>query len=94
MIAGGALGRRRGCFPTRRRSQAGADRAPADDWISSEAATRSATSLATARRGRAGVATSYEITGPDAFAFTNLLVARDLAKCEAGQCKYVFGNRA
>ena len=28
--------------------------------------------------------------GPDAFDFTNLLVARDLNKCEVGQCKYVF----
>lgn len=31
-----------------------------------------------------------EISGPDAFDFTNLLVARDLNKCEVGQCKYVF----
>ena len=30
-----------------------------------------------------------EITGPDAFAFTNLLTPRDLSKCEVGQCKYV-----
>ena len=30
-----------------------------------------------------------EITGPDAFAFTNLLTPRDLTKCEVGQCKYV-----
>lgn len=37
-----------------------------------------------------GVERQVEITGPDAFAFTNLLVARDLAKCEVGQCKYVF----
>jgi glycine cleavage system aminomethyltransferase T len=37
-----------------------------------------------------GVERQIEITGPDAFAFTNLLVARDLAKCEVGQCKYVF----
>lgn len=37
-----------------------------------------------------GVERQVEITGPDAFDFTNLLVARDLAKCQVGQCKYVF----
>jgi glycine cleavage system aminomethyltransferase T len=37
-----------------------------------------------------GVERQVEITGPDAFSFTNMLVARDLAKCEVGQCKYVF----
>ena len=37
-----------------------------------------------------GVERQVEITGPDAFDFTNMLVARDLAKCEVGQCKYVF----
>jgi aminomethyltransferase len=37
-----------------------------------------------------GVERQVEITGPDAFDFTNLLVARDLAKCAVGQCKYVF----
>jgi glycine cleavage system aminomethyltransferase T len=37
-----------------------------------------------------GVERQVEITGPDAFEFTNMLVARDLAKCEVGQCKYVF----
>jgi glycine cleavage system aminomethyltransferase T len=37
-----------------------------------------------------GVERQVEITGPDAFAFTNLLVARDLGKCDVGQCKYVF----
>jgi glycine cleavage system aminomethyltransferase T len=37
-----------------------------------------------------GVERQVEITGPDAFAFTNMLVARDLNKCEIGQCKYVF----
>ena len=37
-----------------------------------------------------GVERQVEITGRDAFAFTNMLVARDLAKCEVGQCKYVF----
>jgi glycine cleavage system aminomethyltransferase T len=31
-----------------------------------------------------------EISGPDAFDFTNLLVARDLNKCQVEQCKYVF----
>jgi len=31
-----------------------------------------------------------EITGPDAFAFTNLLTPRDLTKCKVGQCKYVM----
>jgi aminomethyltransferase len=30
-----------------------------------------------------------EITGPDAFQFTNLLTPRDLSKCEVGQGKYV-----
>ncbi|RJN31666.1 glycine cleavage T C-terminal barrel domain-containing protein [Nesterenkonia natronophila] len=37
-----------------------------------------------------GVERQIEITGPDAFAFTNMLVPRDLHKCEVGQCKYVF----
>jgi glycine cleavage system aminomethyltransferase T len=37
-----------------------------------------------------GVERQVEITGSDAFAFTNMLVARDLSKCEVGQCKYVF----
>ncbi len=31
-----------------------------------------------------------EITGPDGFAFTNLLTPRDLTKCEVGQGKYVL----
>jgi len=31
-----------------------------------------------------------EITGPDAFDFTNLLTCRDLATCAVGQCKYVL----
>src|SRR5919109_1132487 len=31
-----------------------------------------------------------EISGPDAFAFTNLLTCRDLTTCEVGQCKYVL----
>ena len=30
-----------------------------------------------------------EITGPDAFAFTNLLTPRDLTKCRVGQGRYV-----
>jgi aminomethyltransferase len=37
-----------------------------------------------------GVERQVEISGPDAFDFTNMLVARDLNKCEVGQCKYVF----
>ncbi len=31
-----------------------------------------------------------EITGPDAFAFTNMLTPRDLARCAVGQGKYVL----
>ena len=31
-----------------------------------------------------------EITGPDAFAFTNLLTCRDLTTCDVDQCKYVL----
>ncbi|PXY22624.1 glycine cleavage T C-terminal barrel domain-containing protein [Prauserella muralis] len=37
-----------------------------------------------------GVERQLEITGPDAFDFTNMLVPRDLTKCRVGQCKYVF----
>ena len=37
-----------------------------------------------------GVERQVEISGPDAFEFTNLLVPRDLSKCRVGQCKYVF----
>lgn len=37
-----------------------------------------------------GVERQVEISGPDAFDFTNLLVPRDLTKCAVGQCKYVF----
>ncbi len=37
-----------------------------------------------------GVERQVEITGPDAFEFTNMLVPRDLSKCKVGQCKYVF----
>ena len=31
-----------------------------------------------------------EITGPDAFVFTNTLTPRDLTKCQVGQAKYVL----
>jgi aminomethyltransferase len=31
-----------------------------------------------------------EISGPDAFRFTNLLTCRDLTTCEVGQCRYVL----
>nr|MCH9758660.1 glycine cleavage system protein T [Pseudomonadota bacterium] len=31
-----------------------------------------------------------EITGPDAFAFTQLLTPRNLSQCAVGQCKYVL----
>ncbi|HKJ10868.1 MAG TPA: glycine cleavage T C-terminal barrel domain-containing protein [Ornithinimicrobium sp.] len=37
-----------------------------------------------------GVQRPVEITGPDAFTFTNRIVTRDLSKCEVGQCKYTF----
>ncbi len=30
-----------------------------------------------------------EISGPDGFAFTDMLTPRDLSKCKIGQCKYV-----
>jgi aminomethyltransferase len=33
---------------------------------------------------------NVEITGPDAFAFTNMLTPRDLSKCAVGQGKYVI----
>ena len=36
-----------------------------------------------------GVEQPVEITGPDAFAFTDLLTPRDLSKCKVWQCKYV-----
>src|ERR687890_1948696 len=35
-----------------------------------------------------------EITGPDAFQFTNMLTPRDLNKCAVGQCKYAFITNA
>src|SRR3990170_958128 len=31
-----------------------------------------------------------EITGPDAFEFTNLLTCRDLTTCQVGQCRYAI----
>src|SRR5205814_2178327 len=31
-----------------------------------------------------------EITGPDAFRFTNMLTPRNLERCAVGQCKYAF----
>lgn len=37
-----------------------------------------------------GVERQIQISGPDAFDFTNMLVPRDLNKCSVGQCKYVF----
>ncbi|HLQ86239.1 MAG TPA: glycine cleavage T C-terminal barrel domain-containing protein [Salinisphaeraceae bacterium] len=37
-----------------------------------------------------GVERQIEISGPDAFEFTNRLVPRDMSKCKVGQCKYVF----
>jgi glycine cleavage system aminomethyltransferase T len=33
-----------------------------------------------------------EITGPDAFALTNMLTPRDLNKCEVTQCKFVLNT--
>jgi len=33
-----------------------------------------------------------EITGPDAFAFTNMLTPRDLSTCDVGQCKFVLNT--
>jgi aminomethyltransferase len=37
-----------------------------------------------------GAERQVEITGPDAFRFTNMLTPRDLEKCAVGQCKYAF----
>src|SRR3989440_4741811 len=37
-----------------------------------------------------GVERQIEISGPDAFTFTNMMVPRDLHKCAVRQCKYVF----
>lgn len=36
-----------------------------------------------------GVEQPVEITGPDAFRFTDMLTPRDLSKCKVWQCKYV-----
>lgn len=36
-----------------------------------------------------GAQRMVEITGPDAFRFTDMLTPRDLSKCKVGQCKYV-----
>ena len=35
-----------------------------------------------------GTERQVEITGPDAFAFTNMLTSRDLHKCPVGHCRY------
>jgi glycine cleavage system aminomethyltransferase T len=37
-----------------------------------------------------GVERQIQLVGPDAFNLANLLVPRDLTKCQVGQCKYVF----
>jgi glycine cleavage system aminomethyltransferase T len=37
-----------------------------------------------------GAERQVEITGPDAFTFTNMLTPRNLNKCAVGQCKYAF----
>ncbi|QBI19251.1 glycine cleavage system protein T [Egibacter rhizosphaerae] len=37
-----------------------------------------------------GAERQIEISGPQAFDFTNLVIPRDLSKCKVGQCKYVF----
>jgi glycine cleavage system aminomethyltransferase T len=37
-----------------------------------------------------GVERQVEITGPDAFMFTNQLTPRDLTKCKVGQCKFAL----
>jgi aminomethyltransferase len=37
-----------------------------------------------------GAERQVEITGPDAFTFTNMLTPRDLNRCAVGQCKYAF----
>jgi aminomethyltransferase len=39
-----------------------------------------------------GVERQVEITGPDAFEFTNMLTPRDLHKCEVGQCKFMLNT--
>ena len=37
-----------------------------------------------------GAERQVEISGPDAFRFTNMLTPRNLARCAVGQCKYAF----
>ena len=44
--------------------------------------------------GRRGAERQVEITGPDAFEFTNMLTPRNLNKCAVGQCKYAFITNA
>ncbi len=41
-----------------------------------------------------GAERQVEITGPDAFEFTNMLTPRDLNKCDVEQCKYAFITNA
>jgi len=41
-----------------------------------------------------GVERQVEITGPDAFTFTNTITPRDLTQCEVKQCKYVLNTDA
>jgi glycine cleavage system aminomethyltransferase T len=41
-----------------------------------------------------GVERQVEISGPDAFEFTNLLTPRDLTKCAVGQCKFLLNTDA
>jgi len=41
-----------------------------------------------------GAERQVEITGPDAFEFTNMLTPRDLNKCNVEQCKYAFITNA
>src|ERR1700730_8157500 len=37
-----------------------------------------------------GAERQVEISGPDAFRFTNMLTPRNLNRCAVGQCKYAF----
>ncbi len=39
-----------------------------------------------------GVERQVEISGPDAFEFTNLLTPRDLTKCQVGQCMFALNT--
>ena len=41
-----------------------------------------------------GVERQVEITGPDAFTFTNMITPRDLTQCEVKQCKFVLNTDA